>query len=148
MRRRLLGAVLALSVVVPAAGCGQDPIESYCEDLSAHRKQIAEMLDSSSPGALFSRLDLLHDLAEKSPSDLQDEWQVFLDAVEGLQEALKDAGVKASDFDAGKPPAGLAAADRKAITEAADQLASDDVVAAASGIEQQARDVCKINLGL
>ncbi len=32
--------------------------------------------------------------------------------------------------------------------DAADQLSSDDVVAAASGIEQEARDVCKINLGL
>ena len=39
-------------------------------------------------------------------------------------------------------------ADQRAIIAAADQLSSDDVVAAAAGIEQEARDVCKINLGL
>jgi hypothetical protein len=56
--------------------------------------------------------------------------------------------VRASDFKGGKPPAGLSPADQKAIAEAAGQVATDDVVAAATGIEQEARDVCKINMGL
>ena len=72
----------------------------------------------------------------------------LLRAVEGLDEAIDDAGVKPSDFEDGKPPAGLSAADQKAIADAAGQITTDDVVAAATGIEQQARDVCKVNLGL
>ena len=137
-----------LVVLASVSGCGQDPIDAYCSDLGAHRKQIADMLDSTSPDALFARLGLMKGLAEKAPSDLQDEWQTFLDAVEGLHDALRHAGVEPSDFVDGKPPEGLAPADQKAIIDAADQLSSDDVVQAASGIEQEARDVCKINLGL
>jgi hypothetical protein len=34
------------------------------------------------------------------------------------------------------------------VADAANQLGTDDVVAAATGIEQQARDVCKVNFGL
>jgi hypothetical protein len=143
--RTLVVLLVGLGAV---SGCGEDPIDSYCSDLGAHRKQIADMLDSTSPDALFARLDVMKDLAHKAPPDLQDEWQTFLDAVQGLDRALKDAGVKPSDFVGGRPPAGLSAADRTAIIEAADQLSSDDVVQAASGIEQEARDVCKINLGL
>ena len=140
------GAVLAL--LAGLSGCGQDPIDAYCSDLSAHQKQLSTMLDSTSPDALFSHLALLKQLAQKSPSDLQDEWQTFLDAVDDLQAALKHAGVKPSQFTAGKPPAGLSAADEKAIVEAADELSSDDAVNAAAGIQQEATDVCKINLGL
>ena len=91
---------------------------------------------------------MLHDLAEKSPRDLTDEWQVFLRALDDLDQAIKDAGVKPSDFEDGKPPAGLSAAETKAITDAASRIRTDDVVQASSGIEQQGRDVCKVNLGL
>lgn len=145
---RSLVAGVALVLLACLSGCGQDRIDAYCSDLSSHRKQIASMLDSTSPDALLARRDVLKDLAEKSPSDLQDEWQTFLDAVDDLRAALRHAGVKASQFTAGKPPAGLSAADEKAIVEAANQLSSDDVVAAATGISQEATDVCKINLGL
>ena len=69
-------------------------------------------------------------------------------ALDDLEKALKDAGVEPSDFEDGKPPAGLSAAHRTAITDAADQLASDDVAQAAGGIEQEGRDVCKVNFGV
>lgn len=138
---------LVVALLLPLAGCG-DPTESYCSDLEQHRKQIAEMVESNSPSALLSNLPMLRDLAEKSPDDLADEWQTFLGALDGLAEAIKDAGVKASDFKDGKAPPGLSEADRKAIADAAGQIRTDDVVQAASGIEQQARDVCKVNLGL
>jgi hypothetical protein len=140
--------LVALVLALPVAGCGQDPIDAYCADLSAHRKQMADMLDASTSTALLGNRAMLSDLAKKTPPDLQDEWQTFLGAVDGLHQALDHAGVKPSQFVAGKPPAGLAPADQRAIIAAADQLSSDDVVAAAAGIEQEARDVCKINLGL
>jgi hypothetical protein len=145
---RHLAAAAALALLASLSGCGQDPIDAYCSDLGSHRKQLSDMLDSTSPDALLARRDVLNGLAEKSPPDLQDEWQTFLNAVNDLQSALKHAGVKASQFTAGKPPAGLSAADQKAIVDAADELSSDDVVAAATGISQEATDVCKINLGL
>jgi hypothetical protein len=145
MRRLLTAAVVAL--LLPLAGCG-DPTEDYCSQLEKDRKEFAEMLESDSSSALLGNLPMLRDLAEKSPDDLSDEWQTYLTAIEGLDEAIENAGVKPSDFDDGKPPPGLSEADKKAIAEAAGQITTDEVIAAASGIEQQARDVCKVNLGL
>lgn len=146
--RRPALAALVLALLLPLVGCGESRIDAYCGDLDENRKQLAEMLDSSSPDALFSQIAVLRELAKKSPSDLDDEWRTFLGAVEGLRSALTSAGVTAQEFGAGSTPAGLSAAEKDAIVSAADQLSSDDVVAAASGIEQQARDVCKVNLGL
>jgi hypothetical protein len=148
MRLRAGVGVVALVLMFPVAGCGQDPIDAYCADLTAHQKEMADMLDANTSTALLGHRAMLHQLAAKTPSDLQDDWQTFNDAVDGLHKALDHAGVKPSQFVAGKPPPGLAPADQRAIIDAADQLSSDDVVAAASGIEQEARDVCKINLGL
>ena len=145
MRRSAIAWVAVLLLAL--AGCG-DPTEDYCSELKQDRKEFAEMLDSESSSALLGNLPMLRDLAEKSPEDLSDEWQTYLRAIEGLDKAIKDAGVKPSDFDGGKAPAGLSKADQKSIAEAAGQITTEEVITAASGIEQQARDVCKINLGL
>ena len=150
MRARLrpVLVVLTLAVLVPLTGCGGNEYDSYCGDLKRHQKEMSEMIDSTSPSALLSHLPMLHDLADKSPKDLADEWQVSVSALDSLEKAIKKAGVKPSDFVDGKPPAGLNAADKQAIADAASQVRSDDVVQAASGIEQEGRDVCKVNLGL
>jgi hypothetical protein len=146
--RRLAGAAFSVAVLAPLAGCGGNSIDDYCGDLSAHRKEFAEMVESSSPTALLGHLPMLHDLADKAPEDLADEWQTFNGALDDLDKAIKDAGVTASDFEDGKPPAGLSATETKAIADAATQVETDNVVQAASGIEQQGRDVCKVNIGL
>jgi hypothetical protein len=149
-RRALAGpaAAVVLALLLSLAGCGGDGTSGYCNDLESQSKKIADILDSDSSTALLDGLPVFRDLAKKAPEDLDDEWQTFLGALDGLDQALKDAGVKASDFKDGKPPAGLSASDQKSIVDAADQISTDDVVAASTGIEQEARDVCKVNLGL
>ena len=138
-------AVLVAALLLPLSGCGG---QSYCDALQQQRKEIAEMTGSGSPSALLDGLPMLRDLAEKAPEDLADEWQTLIGALDGLDDAIREAGVKPADFEDGKPPAGLSAADQKAITDAANQIGTDGVVQASAGIEQQARDVCKLNLGL
>lgn len=145
---RSVGAALVVAVLLPLAGCGGNSIDDYCADLTAHRTEMADMIDSPSASGLLDHLSMMRDLAAKAPDDLTDEWQVFLDALGDLDKAIKDAGVKPSDFKDGKPPAGLDDADQKAIAAAANQIGAQEVVAAVSGIEQQGRDVCKVNLGL
>lgn len=139
---------LAVLLLAALTACGEPTTEDYCARLDQDRRQLSEMVDSGSPTALLSNLELLDGLAELAPSDLKDEWQTFLGALEELDRALDAADVTAGDFQDGTPPAGLDRADREAIVAAADQVRSEEVVAAASGIEQQGRDVCKVNLGL
>lgn len=141
----LLGAVL---LTLPLAGCGEPTTEDYCAQLRQDRAKLSAMVSASSPSALLDNLELLQGLGEKAPSDLTDEWQTFLGALEDLQRALRAADVSADDFEGGEPPPGLTTSDREAVVAAADQIRSEEVVAAASGIEQQGRDVCKVNLGL
>ena len=147
VRPRRATAGLLAALLLPLVGCG-NATDDYCRAVNDDNKKIAEMVGSESPAALLDGLPMLRELADKSPKDLADEWQNFLGALDGLDKAIKDAGVKASDFKDGKPPAGLSSADKQAIADAAYRISSDDVVASASGIEQQARDVCKVNLGL
>jgi hypothetical protein len=147
MRSLAAGLTASVLALVTLTGCA-DATEKYCGALERDRKEIADMIGSGSPSALLSNLSLFRELADQAPEDLRDEWQTFITALDGLEDAIKDAGVRPSDFKDGKAPAELSEAERKAIADAAGQIGTDDVVAASTGIEQQARDVCKVNLGL
>lgn len=143
---RRLAVVLALLLLVALSGCGASRTEGYCDQLKKDRAKFSEL--DSGTSSLVSNVELFQRLSDKAPEDLSDEWQTFLNAIRGVSDALKDAGVKPSEFKQGKPSEGLSVAHRKAISDAADQLTSPSVLGAANGIEQQAKDVCKIDLGL
>ena len=57
---RQMQKLLALALLAPLTGCGENSIESYCSDLREHRKEMAEMIQSTSPGALLSHLLIWH----------------------------------------------------------------------------------------
>lgn len=144
-----------MALLTSLTGCGNpvgavtaDPIQSYCKALNADRTTFARMIADGSPTALMTQLPMLRALAAKAPLDLTDEWQAFVSPIAGLQTALAAAGLKPSDYRNGHAPSGLSVAQHKAISDAADQLSSQPTVDGASGIDQEARDVCKINLGM
>ncbi|MCW2755606.1 MAG: hypothetical protein JWQ32_3017, partial [Marmoricola sp.] len=56
--------------------------------------------------------------------------------------------VKPGDISGGKPPSGVSDAQWDAIKNAANGLSAPAVDDALEGIGQQARDVCKLQLGL
>ena len=145
MNKPLLACLLV--ALVALSGCGGDPVENYCSAVKEHRKELNQMTDAGTEYGLITHLAMLRELDDAAPDDLADEWQAFVGAIEALDKAVKASGHKASDFDNAQIPADVSAADKAAIKAAADQLASQEVVAAAQGIDQQARDVCKVNLG-
>ena len=136
-----------MALTLGASGCG-DEVDNYCSALDSQRKEFADMIAAGKPTALINHLPMLRDLASQAPSDLKDEWQTFLNAIEGLEDALRAADVDPAKFNAEKPPSSVSKEELKAISEAAGQLSATDVVDAATGIDRQARDVCKINLGM
>lgn len=143
--RRLVGPVVALVMAATLGGCGR---EDYCDAITRDQAKLSAMINSQSLDALITDLPLLKSLATKAPDDLTDEWQTFLNAIEGLRDALHVAGLQPSDFRDGRMPASVTGEGRRNVIAAANTLSSDEVVSAAGGIETQARDVCKVNLGL
>jgi hypothetical protein len=146
--RRWGAAVAGAVLLLNASGCGGDPEKDYCAALKGDQELFAAMQDDTSGLALLKHRSDLHALADRAPDDLRDEWQTFLGAVDAFAKTLDDLHVAPGDFQDGQPPAGLSAADRALIANAASELSSADVVEAANGIEQQAKDVCKLQLGL
>lgn len=140
--RQLVASVLLLALV--ATGCDKsddDARADYCDQVKADADAITRAVDEKGSAAFVDLLPTLEGLADKAPSDVRDEWQVFLNALRGLRDALDATGVKPEEV-TGKLPAGLSAADRRRIRGAASVLAGDDVRLATKSVEQHALDVC------
>jgi hypothetical protein len=146
-RRTAVAAAVLTLLLGALVGCGGSE-NSYCGALKSDQQMFAEMQDDTSGLALLRHRSALHHLADQAPDDLSDEWQTFLGAIDAFARTLDEARIKPDDFVDGQAPPGLDAQTRTRIANAASELAADDVVEAANGIEQQAKDVCKLQLGL
>ncbi len=142
----LAAAVLATAVLTSCA----NQTERYCATLTEKKQALAELAAAQEPGstAFEDTLDVLADLRAEAPDDLADEWATLVNSYETLADALDAADVEATDYDPADPPKGMTAEEVGRVRDAAAELASPRVVAAADGIEQHARDVCRTDLGL
>lgn len=149
MNVRLVALALIVALAVSGVGTGLflifDSGPDYCSELASAQDVFA---DDGTGRQLVADLPTYRRLSSASPDDLSDEWQILVGAISSLRDAIADAGITPGDYVNGEPPAGLPKEDLAGIRAAATALASPDVVAAAAGIDQQARDVCKIQLGL
>ena len=146
--RRLLAPLGALLVTAPLlVGCASDK-ERYCEAVQENQTELSEIAAQGGQEALIEALDIYRELQEEAPRDITDEWDQVVSSIEALDEALSDAGVDPATYDPEKPPEGVTEEQQQAIRDAATELASRETVAALSGVEQQARDVCKTPLTL
>jgi hypothetical protein len=145
--RRLATPVLMAVLLLVVPGCGSEE-KGYCDALESDQQLFAEMQEDTSGLGLLEHRKTLRALAEKAPDDLTDEWQTLLGALDAFAGTLDEVGVEPGDFVGGQPPETLSPEDRTRIANAASELSSTDVVEAADGIEQHAKDVCKLQLGL
>ena len=139
--RLAAGLATGLVLALLAAGCA-DQREKYCDAVEDHQQELGKTLGGGAPDALLEALPILEDLADEAPDDLRDEWKTVITAVEGLQQALEDAGVDPATYDRDHPPEGLSQDDKGAIDAAAGRLTSPETVTAFSAVDQQAKDVC------
>lgn len=147
MNRRATSASVAALVLLlaPLAGCSSEK-EDYCQAVKDHQRRLTEIMADAGPTSLLKALDSFRELRAEAPSDLQDEWQQVVRSIEGLQQALDDAGVDPEDFDGGKPPAGVSKQEQETIARAATEIGSQQTQEALAGVQQQALDVCKTEL--
>jgi hypothetical protein len=142
--------VLVGSLVVVASlttGCSSDQ-ETYCDAVKEHQKELGEIAAEADPGALLDALPVYRELQAEAPRDITDEWQQVVRSLDGLQQALDDAGVDPSAYDPKKPPEGISKEQVAAIADAADRVGSLETQQALQGLEQQALDVCQTPLSL
>ena len=79
------------------------------------------MLGDGGPGRpAQGAADLPRTWPTQAPEDIRDEWQTVIDALEGLEQALDDAGVDPATYDRDHPPDGLSQAEQDAIDAAAE----------------------------
>jgi hypothetical protein len=145
--RHASAGVLLLALL--ATGCS-DQREAYCDTLRDEKQTLTDLSQGAAepaPGAIDRTLEVFERLREEAPDDVQDEWDVYITAWASLDRALDEAGADESMFADGERPEGMSQEDYDAVSAAAVDLRSTQVVQAASGIEQHALDVCKIDLG-
>lgn len=148
--RAALGGLAGLLLVLPVAGCTGDT-ESYCAELEEQEQTLTDLASRADrPGTdVFTEsLDVFEELRDAAPGDVVDEWDTLVFAWQGLADAFEAAGTTPTEFDPADPPPDLdqAAVDR--LVDAAAELRSPRVVSAGDGIEQHAKDVCGVDLGL
>jgi hypothetical protein len=136
-----------LLVVALASACGGAD-EDYCGSVKEHQAELTDVTASGAPSALLDALPILRDLSTRAPDDISDEWQVLLDPLERLDEAVRAADVDPASYDPRHLPAGLTDGERQRIEDAGAALADPAVGAAFDGIQQQAKDVCHTPLSL
>jgi len=136
---KLLALVLVAGLVT---GCSDDPQADYCEAVEDHQVALTEIAASTDTGSLFDALPVYDDLADEAPDDIAGEWSQVIEPLRGLEEALDEAGVDPSSYDAEEPPADLDQEGRQAIEAAARRVGSEQTVAAMASVEQHALDVC------
>lgn len=146
MRRALACLLIALTLV----GCGgdDDPFAAYCDEVQAQQKPLTEALATSGPTALINALPSFRKLLDEAPDDIADDWSVLIIAIDGLVEALEEAGVDPATYDRDKPPAEVTDEQRAAIDAAARRLTAPETAIALEAVQQQVRDVCKTPLSL
>jgi len=148
--RRARTALLGLVLVASLTACASET-ESYCAELEEQKQTLTDLATGStdpSGNVLGETLEVFQTLREAAPGDIEDEWSTLVFAYEGLADAFEAAGTTPGEFDPGSPPEGVSDAEAERIERAAAELRSQRVVEAADGLQQHARDVCKVDLGL
>lgn len=150
VRRAAPVAALGLALTACLTGCASQT-DRYCDELRSQKPTLARLaVESGKPerNVLDDTLTVWQDLRAKAPGDIQDEWQTLVFALQGLVDAFHKAGTTPDRYNPASPPPGVSKQDAQLVQDAAAQLASERVRSAGAAVEQHARDVCKVDLGL
>lgn len=142
-------AVLGASAL---AGCGGgNSTEDYCDTLRDAEESLSAMAgDSPNFDLLDDAFDALGEVADAAPDRLAEEWALIEERVDGIEDAMDEAGVEIGDFFTsafgGELPEGVTQEEMEAIGEKLQSLDSDEFDEAWETIVKDAKDECDVDL--
>ncbi|MBS45816.1 MAG: hypothetical protein CMH83_22110 [Nocardioides sp.] len=139
----------ALDLVTGAGATRESESGPYCEEVRARQAALSRVLSSGGADALLRALPAFRALAAQSPGTLLSDWRLVVRRVAALRDALTAAGVEPSDwatYDPQDPPAGISAAQRAAVEQAATDLASATTEEALGVVQTVTTRVCGTSL--
>lgn len=145
---KIPAAIASAILIAVLGGCGGgDGADSnYCKDLEAAAPKFAA-LRTNDTAQLEDVFKASHSLAAEAPDDVKDDWKVLDDGMTDIETALKDAGIKFSDFaelQQGKIPEGVNVEKLQGLPAKFQKLDSPAFDKASKAIGQHAKDVCKV----
>jgi phage-related minor tail protein len=144
----LASAALLAATLAGCGGSDNGPDSAYCKDLKSASTEF-DSLSSSDVSKLDEAFKTFHKLAGEAPGEVKDDWTTLDKGITSVEKALKDAGLKFSDFadlQKGKMPEGVDVAKLQGLATEFQKLDSAQFDKASKAIEKHAKDVCKVDL--
>jgi hypothetical protein len=127
-----------------SGGSGSD----YCKDLKKAQASFGDF-SSGDLGDLDAAFKAFHKLADEAPSDIDADWKKLDTALNTVEKALKDAGLKFSDLaevQQGKIPENVDPSKLQGLATEMSKLSSSDFTKSSKAIEAHAKKTCKVDL--
>lgn len=143
------GAVLLGSSLAACGGGDSGADSDYCKDIKTAKKTFSNV-GAGDVGQLDSAFSTFHQLADEAPDDVKADWKKLDGAIDTVEKALKDAGLKMSDLEdmqSGKVPEGVDVSKLQGLATEFQKLSSAEFTKASNAIEKHAKSTCKVDLG-
>jgi hypothetical protein len=147
MKKSAALASVVLISVLAACGAGDGKDSEYCKNLEASAPKFAA-LKSNDTAQLEDVFKASHQLADQAPDEIKDDWAVLDKGMTEIEEALKDAGIKFSDFaqlQQGKIPEGVDVDKLQGLPAKFQKLDSPAFDKASQAISKHAKEVCEVS---
>jgi hypothetical protein len=154
MNHKLTGAAAAAVLTLTgltACGGGGSSAADYCPDVKAADAQFSGL---SSPSELnedtFSKLkDAVHKIADEAPDDIKPTWTSVDNALEELDNTLKDAGLSMDDFGdltKGNLPPNMTIGQAQALAKKLQNIDTSALTSAGTKIQSEVKSKCNFQL--
>ena len=156
--KRILSAAAAAALgICLLTACGDDDGGNkasggsggdYCKDLKSAKEEVDAVKDGDFSD-LEKATDVMHDLADEAPEEIEDDWQTLVDGIDKLVAALKKAGIDDEDMAAlqtGQLPDDVDMAALQSLMAELDAVDTEEFQAAGDNITKHAKDECGVDL--
>jgi hypothetical protein len=156
MNKHLGWAAAAVLTLGALTGCGDstdnadggNDAADYCDELKSAKDAFASF-DGGDPTKFSDAIQQLRDLGGQAPDEISGDWQTMVEAMDGLEGAVEDAGLSFEDLatlDEGTLPEGVTVEDITKLQ--ADIKALDDpkIEEAGNNISEHAKSECGVDI--